>query len=242
LEPLRRYTEVEVIVQDGGSTDSTRDVLLAEQELNPRLTFLIESDNGQADALNKALGRATGRYIGWLNADDLYYPDGLASIIKALQQTDADVVYGDFDLIDQSGNRLRRYTSAQWSNRRFYKKGSYIFSGATFWDANFLRRLGFNADLRYTMDLDLYLRADPTHTVHVPKPTGALRIHGASKTGSQAGHFAAEALCVRLGFAEGSRRKRLLAYYVYARSRVIIALQPIRMSRIYSAIRRGKRL
>src|SRR6266542_3259162 len=65
---------IEHIVQDGGSGDETIEVLRRHTELQ----WESEPDRGQSDALNRALRRSTGRWIGWLNADEFYLPGGLA--------------------------------------------------------------------------------------------------------------------------------------------------------------------
>ena len=60
--------DVELLVQDACSTDTTSDVLAAIGD--ERLTIVREPDQGQPDAINRALSRATGEILGWLNADD----------------------------------------------------------------------------------------------------------------------------------------------------------------------------
>ncbi len=71
---------VEHIVQDGGSTDGTVELL---QELDDRVDWVSEPDDGQSDALNRGIARARGRWIAWLNADEFYLPGGLAALVRA---------------------------------------------------------------------------------------------------------------------------------------------------------------
>src|ERR687897_245118 len=66
------------IVQDGGSEDETLDVL---RSFGDQVLWTSEPDQGQSDALNRALAKATGRWVAWLNADEFYLPSGLASLI-----------------------------------------------------------------------------------------------------------------------------------------------------------------
>ena len=46
-----------------------------------RITYIESKDNGPAEALNKALNKSSGKYIGWLNSDDLYNVDIFNKVI-----------------------------------------------------------------------------------------------------------------------------------------------------------------
>ena len=68
----QRYSKLELIVVDGGSTDGTMEIL---ERYRPQISTLIsEPDEGQYFAVNKGLRLATGDIVCWLNADDIYFP------------------------------------------------------------------------------------------------------------------------------------------------------------------------
>src|SRR5713101_2181320 len=84
----------EVIVQDGGSNDGTLEIL---HRYGGDISYVSEPDAGQSDALNRAIQRANGDIIGWLNADDIYTPGAFRLVADAfIQYPSADLVYGDF--------------------------------------------------------------------------------------------------------------------------------------------------
>src|SRR5712671_7361166 len=64
------YPSVEHVVMDGGSSDSSIELL--ERHERAGLTWRSERDRGQSHALNKAFALSSGEIIGWLNSDDAY--------------------------------------------------------------------------------------------------------------------------------------------------------------------------
>ena len=74
----QRGITVEHIIQDGGSTDGTVELL---ESLGDAVDWGSETDDGQSDALNRALRRARGRWVAWLNADEFYLPNGLTTLV-----------------------------------------------------------------------------------------------------------------------------------------------------------------
>ncbi len=231
----------EVLVQDAGSGPDTRRVL---DLFSSRVDVQIEPDRGQADALNKAFARCAGDIIGWLNADDIYYPGVLEKVAATFRlNPGVDVVYGDFALVDAEGRQLRRYFVGPWDRHRLYKRGCYIFSGATFFRRSvFTHYGGFRQDLHYCMDLEFFLRiADSVTAVHLPIVIGALRIHSASKSVGSGWRFLPEGYRVRkeVGHQPGAR---LLALSAGARAGLYLALQPLRYSRGWASLRSSRRL
>jgi GT2 family glycosyltransferase len=68
----QNYQNMEIIVIDGGSSDQTLDILSRYSQWITRL--ISESDNGQADAINRGFRLAKGGIYAWINSDDYYLP------------------------------------------------------------------------------------------------------------------------------------------------------------------------
>lgn len=86
---LGGWDDLEVIVVDGASGDSIAAVAESFGELVTE--FVSEPDDGQYDAINKGMNRATGDALCWLNAGDVFLPGGVAnavSIFEALADVD----------------------------------------------------------------------------------------------------------------------------------------------------------
>lgn len=91
------YPEIEYIIVDGASTDgSVKAINEAIDGHEKRVKFLSEPDHGMYEAINKGIRLATGDYIGLVHSDDfLYSPHTIANIVKQLETTHADFLYGD---------------------------------------------------------------------------------------------------------------------------------------------------
>jgi glycosyltransferase involved in cell wall biosynthesis len=180
--------EVEHIVQDGGSTDGTVELLRAAP---PGVRWVSEPDGGQSDALNRALARARGEWVAWLNADEFYLPGGLARLLDAAKETGADVVYGDCVFVDEQGRVLRLVPQHRFYRRILEQFGPFIASCATIFRREVLGETPWDPAVERIMDWDLYLRlaAAGARFHWIPYPVGAFRVHGSRITARPAMQF-----------------------------------------------------
>ena len=91
------YRPIELVVVNDGSTDRTGDVLEEWGRRNRRDDFRInvvhKKNGGESSARNAGIAVATGRYITFLDSDDLFKPDMIASQLEALTSADAAYAY-----------------------------------------------------------------------------------------------------------------------------------------------------
>ena len=167
----------EHIVQDGGSEDDTVDLLRA---FGDRVVWTSEKDQGQSDALNKALAKASGRWIAWLNADEFYLPGGLESLIAEGEERGVDVVYGDCITVDGEGRMLELRPEHPFSPSILRLYGPFLPSTSFIVRRSTLGEEPWDRTLRIVMDWDLYLSllSKGASFHHVPYPVGAYRVHG----------------------------------------------------------------
>jgi glycosyltransferase involved in cell wall biosynthesis len=99
---LQGYPNLEYLVIDGGSTDSSVDVIRRYQ---PWLRYWVsERDRGQSAAINKGFARATGDIYGYLNSDDFYQPNALPRVARDFQEGPAGLhAYHVVDVHDGAG-------------------------------------------------------------------------------------------------------------------------------------------
>jgi len=167
---------VEHIVQDGGSKDETLDVL---RSFDDQVVWISEPDQGQSDALNRALTMATGRWVAWLNADEFYLPGGLASLIHEAERSDADVVYGDAIEVDRDGKMLELRPAHPFVPLILRSYGPFPNTASVVMRRESLGVDPWDPTLKVVMDWDLYLGLQQKRATfrYLPYPVGAYRHH-----------------------------------------------------------------
>jgi len=101
----QNYQAVEVLIQDGGSTDATLDIARQFADNGLPLRWSSEFDHGIYDALNKAIPRAQGDLIAILGADDMLAPGALAVVSATARRRPADIYPGKTLLLYPGGRQ-----------------------------------------------------------------------------------------------------------------------------------------
>ena len=195
------HPDLEYIVQDGGSTDGTVDVL---RGYGSRITHWESApDSGQSDALNKAFARTTGAIMAYLNSDDLLLPGSLATVTAYFaEHPDVDAVYGHRIVIDEHDQEIGRWVMPAHDNE-VLRWADYVPQETLFWRRAAWERAGARIDdsFRFAMDWDLLLRLQDSgaRIVRIDRFLGAFRVHAAQKT---------SAIITEVGHQEMARIRR----------------------------------
>ena len=122
----------EYFVVDGGSTDASVEIL---RRYESRLTgWISETDRGYADALRKGFSRARGDLLCWVNCGDLLLPGALDAAAAALDESKADLVFGDDYSIDEEGWVIQRSYGGVKSLRNIMLFGGWTpLQDACYW-------------------------------------------------------------------------------------------------------------
>lgn len=184
------YPNIEVIVCDGGSNDSTVAVL---KKFGNALRWVSEKDKGQTHAINKGILASHGRIVAYLNSDDIYRPGALRTIADYFRANpDAKIVVGNCDYIDQHsktiGHIKARCDSVQDLVRYWgWDKWVAVPQQATFWRRSLMSEIGlFNTDLHMVMDFEYWLRASQvTKFGTIDQTLAAFRLVEGTKTVSR---------------------------------------------------------
>lgn len=109
------YQDIEYIVKDGGSTDTTLDIIKEyEPRFQGRMKWSSVKDKGIYDAMNQGIELATGDVVGILNSDDWFTSSDIVSRLANAFTDDVDAVYGDVHFVkrDKPDRTVRYYTGS----------------------------------------------------------------------------------------------------------------------------------
>ncbi|SFV54977.1 Putative N-acetylgalactosaminyl-diphosphoundecaprenol glucuronosyltransferase [hydrothermal vent metagenome] len=101
------YQEWEMIIVDDCSPDNANEIISSYIQQDPRIKLIkLEKNSGAAAARNEAIKEAKGRYIAFLDADDLWMEDKLKKQIAFMQKKGALLCYSAYNVIDESENDM----------------------------------------------------------------------------------------------------------------------------------------
>lgn len=107
------YENWEMIIVDDASSDKTTEIIELASELDKRIKlFILEKNSGTGIARNTALEKASGKYIAFLDADDLWKPQKLEKQINFLISKQLHFTFSFYECMDEEGNSLKRVVEA----------------------------------------------------------------------------------------------------------------------------------
>ena len=152
------YPNLEHIIIDGNSQDSTFDVIMFNGHKGP---LICEKDFGIYDAMNKGVSVATGDIVGILNSDDFYTDNKvIEDVVAQFIKQGCDALYADLNYIDniQSGKIIRKWRSGRYVPAKF-DYGWMPPHPTIFLKKNVYDKYGaFNTELNTAADYEIVLR------------------------------------------------------------------------------------
>ena len=108
IESLLNQTFInnEYIFVNDGSTDGTLDILKAFEEKDNRIFVLSKENTGVSDSRNKAIDIATGDYICFCDADDMYEPNYIEVMYNLITSKNVSLVRCNYKVIDKMGKQI----------------------------------------------------------------------------------------------------------------------------------------
>jgi len=154
---FQQQVPVEVFVLDGGSTDNSVEVI---KKWVPQLAgWRSGADDGQAAAINEGIALGSAPFVCWLNSDDWFLPDGLSTLLGALQaHPEAPAVYGrSWNVVQRTGKRapvwVEPFDEKRLALRCIISQPATLIRRSA-WDAVG----GVDGQLHMAMDYDLWWR------------------------------------------------------------------------------------
>lgn len=158
---------IELICVNDGSTDDSFDILEDIDHQDGRITLISEENFGPSVARNKGLKVASGKYVMFLDADDMFEPTLLETLYELAERDNLDVAVTGYDIYNDSQNRL--FPATEEPNAAIFAGGvvtsknehpDHILSSTTGYVWNKLYRTSFLRDKKLAFDPDLYVFED----------------------------------------------------------------------------------
>ena len=187
----QQYPNLEVLIQDGGSTDGA---VAVAQEYVARFPawfqLVVEPDNGFAQALNRAFGRARGEILGYLNTDDTLAPGCLHRVAREIDPArDRHVVFGRCLFTGEDSPYVGVEHPAEYVSHfeqlAVWKRGlNTLPQPSVFWHRRVWEECGgFDEQENHLVDYDLFCRFSRQYRFHkVDELWSTYRMHAASKS------------------------------------------------------------
>ena len=193
---MQSHQHWEWIVVDDFSSDGTRDWLLEKAEMDSRIVVLFnDSNQGAGLSRNKAIGEAKGRYIAFVDADDMWKENKLETQLKFMTENDLDLCYSSYDVINVESDLLSTRIAPATVSYRSLLKCNEIGCLTAIFDTTRLGKV-FMPKLRKRQDLALWLML--------------------LKLGAKAGGVVDSLACYRVGVSSLSSNKYKVLPYQWA--------------------------
>lgn len=163
------YPNIEHVIVDGCSKDDTiakvrsYEALSMAKHASRAINIICEKDNGLYDAMTKGINRATGDYVIFLNAGDMFSSDDIlekvASQIKE-GETLPGVIYGNTNIVDENGNflRERRLSPPENLTWRSFRHGMLVCHQSFYALSSIAKQTPYDLSYRLSADVDWCIR------------------------------------------------------------------------------------
>ncbi|MBD8084302.1 glycosyltransferase family 2 protein [Chryseobacterium caseinilyticum] len=181
----QNYRNLEYIIIDGGSTDSSADII---KKYEDKLAYWhTEKDRGQADAINQGFEKATGDILMWLNSDDLLMPNILSVVAEKYREDPMKLYYGNCIHFRNDRNVLSWGSDVvKKTEENKLNELDYIIQPSSFWSKEIWEQTGkLSEEIHFGFDWEWFLRAEKKFELQpIAECISMYRIHDNHKSGT----------------------------------------------------------
>jgi glycosyltransferase involved in cell wall biosynthesis len=183
------YSDFELIIVDDASKDMSREIIEAYRKRDVRIRAIYhQSNKGISKTTNDGFENARGKFIAYIQSDDIWNTEKLEKQIRILEKDPSLVVWSDAIIIDAGGNESGRLftdklksTERQKSGYIFHElvRSNFILAQSTIFETKIIKQIKFDQKLTYLNDYKFMIDvAKNCHFYFIPEPLVKYRIHG----------------------------------------------------------------
>ncbi len=182
----QNYSKWELIIVNDGSKDNTPKIIEEAIKDEPRARLVNKENGGTGSAINAALfdSGAKGKYYTWCSSDNIYYPNFLSSLVKALEMDEKySFAYADFNYMNQHDQIFNQVVHRPIPRTDLVN--GYDIGMAFLYTSDLQRKVGKYWH-KIIEDYEFAIRAaQHTEFLLVSEFLAAFRVHGGQITGSR---------------------------------------------------------
>ncbi|MDI4650325.1 glycosyltransferase family 2 protein [Cohnella hashimotonis] len=213
LQQKKRYSNIEFVIVDGGSTDGTVDLI--EQYSSEVSSWISERDNGISDAFNKGILNATGEVLFFLNSGDTFIDDiVLYNVAQEWARNPVDIL---FYKVHVEGQKFIPANSYKDNENDIWKMSDVPHQGA-FVSNTVFNKIGlFNLNYGIRMDLEFFARCRKKNCSHryIPEVIVSYETGGKSMLKSNRKQFWKEGMSVKYLYSIPFTVKDVIKMVIY---------------------------
>lgn len=232
--------QVELIVCDAASTDNSVEII---RKYEKHITWWCsEKDGGQSAAFNKGFSHANGRFLTWLNADDVLMPGTLKALSKAvLENPDCRWFVGGALWLDKQLRVVKCGCGRKFSVARADMGDVHVWGPSSFFARELYEQAGgIDERFFYMMDTDLWCKFyHKCHAKYIPFVDYAwgLRLHELAKMSAHNFAESGQANPDHPKWAQIAKERKMIAEEVYAPKRRMGFLQKVVTANVGKALK-----
>ena len=187
IESVQRqtYPHWELLIVDDTSTDGTADIVRSHQIQDERIHFVVKPKHSSiADTRNQCISMAKGRFLAFLDADDLWHPEKLEQQLQFMTERKIGFSYSSYDCVDEEGKTLEKMVkSAGNLDYDAYLHNTIIGCSTVMIDTSIIGNV-FVPDFRTSEDtatwLNILKKGFLAYAIEQPLTSYRIRQHSAS--------------------------------------------------------------
>lgn len=159
------FEDWELVIVDDGSTDNTKEVVLAYQD--PRIVYIYQDNQERSAARNNGISKAKGDFICFLDSDDYYLPEKLMNLYTRIKVEDKLVLYFDGIVTEVNGKLIQNtfQLKKESENWQEFILTNTLFSQQICGKKEIFNQFKFNPKIRIGEDMELWMRISSSYNL-----------------------------------------------------------------------------